>query len=230
MRHLLLALALVGALTPSIALAQTPSGGQAPRPAPARRPPPPPDRFSIRGVGMAGMHWFTAADTFKAITDSNSTPIFGGGLRVHIPGGAYAEVGAWKYEQDGERVFVTSGRQVFKLGIPTTISMVPLDVTVGWRFRNLFRAVTPHIGAGYTSLKYEETSDFADPAENVSERYSGFHVVGGAEVRLHRWVGLAGEVMWTSVADGLGEGGASKAFGDDNLGGTSVRLKVLIGR
>ena len=30
-----------------------------------------------------------------------------------------------------------------------------------------------------------------------------------------RWVGLAGEVVWTSVADALGEGGASKAFDED---------------
>lgn len=179
---------------------------------------------------MVGMHWFTAADTFKAVTGSGSTPIYGGGLRLHIPGGAFAEVGAWKYEKDGERVFVTSARQVFKLGIPTTVKMVPLDVTVGWRFRNLFRGITPHLGAGYTSIKYEETSDFAEASENVSERYSGFHVVGGAEVRVHRWVGIAGDVVWTSVADGLGDGGASKAFNEDNLGGTSLRLKIVIGR
>jgi hypothetical protein len=43
-------------------------------------------------------------------------------------------------------------------------------------------------------------------------------------------VGLGGDVVWTSVADAIGEGGASKAFGEDNLGGTSLRVKLVIGR
>jgi hypothetical protein len=54
--------------------------------------------------------------------------------------------------------------------------------------------------------------------------------MGGAELRLHRLVGVAGEVMWTSVGDALGESGVSQAFDESNLGGTSVRVKVIIGR
>jgi hypothetical protein len=149
---------------------------------------------------------------------------------VHIPGGAYIDAGAWRYRKDGERVFVTDTKEVFPLGIPTEVTMTPLEITAGWRFRNLFGPVTPHLGAGYTSLKYEETAEFAQSGDDVSERYGGFHVVGGAEVRLHRWVGLLAEAAWTSVADGLGDAGASKVFGEDNLGGTSLRLKLVIGR
>lgn len=186
--------------------------------------------LSLRGYGMGGMHWFTASQTFKAVTGSATTPVLGGGLRLDIPGGAYLDVGAWRYAHDGERVFVTTGGEAFPLGIPTTLTMVPLEVTAGWRFPGLFGALTPHAGVGFTSLKYDETSDFADDGEDVSGRFNGFHVVGGVEARLHRWVGVAGEVSWTSIAEGFGDGGASKAFGEDNLGGTSVRIKVLIGR
>ena len=45
-----------------------------------------------------------------------------------------------------------------------------------------------------------------------------------------RWVGVIGEVMWTSVADALGKGGASQAFDETNLGGTGLRIKLVIGR
>lgn len=189
-----------------------------------------PEGLSLRGYGLGGMHWFTASQTFKAVTGSATTPIVGGGLRLGIPGGAYVDLGAWRYAKDGERVFVASNGESFPLGIPTSITMVPLEVTAGWRFPGLFGRFSPHVGVGFTSLAYKETSDFADAGENVSDRYNGFHVVGGAEVRLHRWVGIAGEVQWTSIGEGFGDAGASKAFGEDDLGGTSVRIKVLIGR
>jgi hypothetical protein len=206
-----------------------PAGGQRPA-ARAPRTPRPPDRFAVRGYGMAGIHWFTASQTFKAVTDSGSGPVYGGGLRVHIPGGAYVDVGAWRYSADGERVFVATNREVFTLGIPATVTVTPLEVTAGWRFPNLLGRVSPHIGVGYTSLAYEETGDFAQGGDDASERYGGYHVAAGAEVRLHRWVGLIAEGAFTSVKDGFGDAGASKAFGEDNLGGTSLRLKLVIGR
>jgi opacity protein-like surface antigen len=238
MRPYVLALTILAATTsPALAQSHTATappaaaaqGARRPQ-APASRAARPADGWALRGYGMAGGHWFTASSTFTAVTGSGSTPVFGGGLRLNIPRGPYLDVGAWRYEQDGERVFVAANREVFRLGIPTTISMVPLEVTAGWRFPNLIGRLTPHIGAGVTSLKYEETSDFADAAENVSDRYTGYHVVGGVEVRLHRWVGAAAEFSWTSIAEGLGDAGASKAFDEDNLGGKSVRLKIFIGR
>ena len=127
-------------------------------------------------------------------------------------------------------MFVGPNKQVFSLGIPTSIRMTPLEVTAGWRFRGLIRRLTPHVGVGFTSLRYEETSTFADSTENVSDRFNGFHVAGGAEMRLGRWIGLAGDVVWTSVGKAIGKDGASKALDEDNLGGTSVRLKILVGR
>lgn len=238
MRTLMLAVSFAAAASAALAqtlpppqatVAQTrPAGQQRPAArAPRTRQP---DRFAVRGYGLAGLHWFTASQTFEAVTGSGSGPAYGGGLRVHIPGGAYVDVGAWRYSADGERVFVTTSREVFKLGIPATVTVTPLEITAGWRFPNLLGPVSPHIGVGYTSLAYEETGDFAQSGDDASERYGGYHVAAGAEVRLHRWVGLIAEGAWTSVKDGFGEAGASKAFGEDNLGGTSLRLKLVIGR
>jgi hypothetical protein len=41
---------------------------------------------------------------------------------------------------------------------------------------------------------------------------------------------VAGEIAFTSVPDALGVGGASEAFDETNLGGTSYRLKISVGR
>jgi hypothetical protein len=73
------------------------------RQAPVARAAPPAERLGIQAFGMAGVSFFTAAQTFEAIVGTSRAPIFGGGLRVTIPGGAYAEVGAWRFSKDGER-------------------------------------------------------------------------------------------------------------------------------
>ena len=187
------------------------------------------NRLQIRAVGSAGLTWFAAGSTFKAVLGSSHGPDVGGGLNL-TKGPLYLEIGARRFSKSGERVFVTSGGQVFPLGIPVEVSMTPLDVTAGWRFAPRFGRVIPHAGVGYTRLKYEETSDFAAAAENVAESFSGFHVVGGAEVRVTRWIGLTGALVWTSIADALGDGGAAKAFDETNLGGTSLRISLVIGR
>jgi hypothetical protein len=54
--------------------------------------------------------------------------------------------------------------------------------------------------------------------------------MGGATVRLTRWLGVGGEFAWTTVPDAIGSGGVSAEFNEDNLGGTSLRLKILVGR
>ncbi len=224
MRSVLFALALLGAALPAPAVAQTPA-----RPAAARQAPAYPARLQIRPFVSAGTTWFTASKTFDAVLGSDQGQDFGGGLNL-TRGRLWLEIGARQFSKSGERVFTTGG-EVFPLGIDTDITMTPLEVTAGWRFRPLFSGrVRPQLGVGYTRLRYEESAAFAQDGDDVDETFNGFHVVGGIEVRLHRWVGLGGDVVWTSVADAIGEGGASKAFGEDNLGGTSLRVKLVIGR
>lgn len=186
--------------------------------------------IDIKGYGLFGNMAFTASESFEAVLGDSNGRILGGGAEVGLPwGGLYLGVGGWQFKEEGERVFV-SGGTVFPLGIPTTIEVTPIEVTAGWRFKNLSRRFVPYVGAGWSSYRYRETSDFAEPAENVEERFNGFHLLAGGELRLGRWIGVGGEVAWSRVADALGDSGVSAEFDETDLGGTSIRFKLSIGR
>lgn len=197
---------------------------------PPARPAPPSRSIQIGGYGMFGRINFKAIDSFEAVLGKRSGPIYGGGATVGLPlGGLYVDIGAWRFKQDGERVFVHDG-EVFPLGIPLTVTLTPVEVTAGWKFRRRNSRFVPYAGGGFTSYSYKETSSFAGPGEDVDERFTGYHVIGGAEYKVMRWLGLGGEVSWATIPEATGTGGVSKAFGETDLGGTSVRAKIIIGR
>lgn len=200
-----------------------------PKPRPA---PPQPHSVQIGGYAMFGNINFTAADSFDAITGSPSGLMFGGGARIGLPiGGLFLDVGAWRYQADGERVFVADNDEVFKLGIPVTISVTPIELSAGWRLRiRSAPKLVPYAAGGFTLLQYRETSAFAEEDENVDETFNGYHVLGGVEYKLARWFGLAGEASWSTVPNAIGESGVSKAFDETDLGGTTFRVKITIGR
>jgi opacity protein-like surface antigen len=187
--------------------------------------------IQIGGYAMVGRFNFDATESFDAILGTSSGPIFGGGARVGLPfGGLFVEVGAWQFSDEGERVFVSNGT-VYPLNIPVEITVTPLEVSGGWRFRiPKLPKLTPYAAGGFTSMRYKETSSFSTPAEDVDETFNGYHLFGGAEYKITRWLGAAGEVAWTTVPDALGEGGVSKEFNEDDLGGASFRFKITIGR
>ena len=207
-------------LAPAMAAAQAP----APRPAAAAG-------VGVRGFVDAGVRTFTAADSFEAVLGTRSATIAGIGGEIVLPQRIFANVRVSWFEQTGERVFVFEG-ETFPLGIDTTVRIVPVEITGGYRFAAGSRRVIPYAGGGVGWHRYEETSEFAASGENVSERFRGFHVLGGAEIRVARWLGVGGEVQWTTVPDALGAdpNSVAAAFGEDDLGGTAVRVKVVIGR
>lgn len=187
--------------------------------------------IDIRGFAMAGGFTFAADQSFDAILDEPSAPFMGGGARIGFPiGGLFVDVAAWRLRAEGQRVFVANG-VVYPLHIPATITLTPLEVSAGWRF--YFPRVPrllPYVAGGFTTMKYEETSDFATGNENVDESFDGYHLFGGVEYRITRWLGAAGEFQWTTVPDAIGESGVSAAFDEQDLGGTAFRFKITIGR
>jgi hypothetical protein len=217
---------LVSLMVASDAIAQA-------KPQPRRPPPPPlpPPTLEIGGYAMLGAMNFTAADSFDVILGSPSGTIFGGGARVGLPiGGLFIDVGAWRFHGEGERVFIFEGQE-FPLGVPVEITITPLEVTAGWQFR--FRRLPrfrPYIGGGLTSYGYKETSQFAAGQEDVDERFDGYHLLGGAEYRVSRWIAVGGDVNWSTIPDAIGSSGVSEVFDETDLGGVSIRFKITIGR
>src|SRR5258708_29542889 len=120
--------------------------------------------------------------------------------------------------------------------MPGEGGLTAVEVTGGYRFR-LSPRIRPYIAAGVGTYLYKEESDFADPAAqppargvDLDARHLGYIVNGGAEFRLHRWVGVGADVQYTHVTGILGTGGVSQQAGENDLGGVARRVKVIIGR
>jgi hypothetical protein len=189
-----------------------------------------PPAFSIRPFAMATEQSFAAIDTFDASFGKTYFPFFGGGVQVVIDDRFYAEVGVSRFRQTGQRAFLSGGKP-FKLVIPLTATIMPLEVTGGYRFQlRQFPRIRPYAGAGFGSYAYQETSSFSQAGEDVDTRHSGFVVNGGAEFRLHRWVGLAVDAQYSHVPGIFGAAGLSQQAGESDLGGVAARFKLVVGR
>jgi hypothetical protein len=190
-----------------------------------------PRGLAISGYAMAGHFTFDASQSFDAIVGSKSAPIFGGGVRVALPlGGLFVDAGASRLQASGERVFLFND-QVIKLGIPVDVTLSPVELSAGWRF--VFRRtpkLIPYAAVGVTLLNYRESSALATAAEDTNDSFRGYHAFAGVEYKFNEYVGLAGESAWLTVPDAIGESGVSAAFNESNLGGTTFRLKITIGR
>ena len=182
----------------------------------------------LRGFGDVGATTFTAEQSFAAILGSKTGTVFGGGVEA-VEGHIFLNVRASRFQRTGQRVFLFEGEQ-FDLGVPTTITVSPVELTGGYRFPFWTRFV-PYAGVGVGRYWFKETSGFAAADENVDEQFTGYHVLGGGEVRLARWLGLAGELQWATVPDAIGSdpNSVSHEFDETDLGGTTFRFKIVVG-
>jgi opacity protein-like surface antigen len=184
-------------------------------------------RLMIRGFGQTGGTLFTADDSFDTILGSPFGFVFGGGAQVVFPNAVFVQVGFEHFRETGTRALV-SGTQLFTLETPATIQVQPVTVTVGYRSPGYGR-LAPYLGAGAGWHVLKEESPGVS-ASDTREGTIGYHVLGGVEFAVARWVALAGEVQWAGVPKGIGESGISLAFEEDDLGGTTFRFKFIVGR
>jgi outer membrane protein W len=204
-----------------------PAAAQRPAPRPAAQPAP---ALSIRPFAMVTEQSFAAVNTFDATFGKAYGPFFGGGVQVVIHDRFFVEASASRFQQTGERAYL-SGGTAFKLGIPLTATITPLEVTSGYRFRlRRLPKVRPYVAAGVGSYAYQETSQFAQAGDDVDTRHVGAVLNGGAEFRLQRWVGLAVDVHYSHVPGILGTAGVSQQAGESDLGGVAARLTLVVGR
>ena len=188
----------------------------------AQDPPP----VSFRPFFVASVEKFTATETFSAVFGSSVQPVYGGGLSVAFRSGLYFDVTASRFKKTGERAFFFDGKG-FGLGIPLTATLTPLEVTVGAR-THPSPSIFPYVGVGIGTYKYEESSELDEGA--FSKRHLGWLIVGGVEFRVSRWVGISGDVQYNRVSGIIGAGGVSLEAGEDDLGGTAGRVRVIVGR
>ena len=186
-----------------------------------------PLRTTVRGFGQVGGLYFTASDSFDAITGSSWGVMYGGGVQVGFSNGLFFQGSYERYESTGQRVFVFDD-QIFELGIDNTVTVTPIHATVGYRQAASGRSVA-YLGVGASWYRLEEKADFALAGDNVDESKPGLHILGGVEFPVTSWFWVGGEGQWAYVPEILGKDGISKAFSEDDLGGFTIRLKLSVG-
>ncbi len=193
--------------------------------------------IEIRPFVFGTVESFTAADTFDAVFGRTWQPFFGGGAQILVKDKYFVDVSASRLSETGQRAFISNG-QKFRLGLPLTATIVPVEATVGYRFK-LARSphVRPYVAAGGGVYLYRESSDFSDPTASppatgvdVDAHHVGFVANGGAEFRVHRWIAIDADVQYTYVPGILGNGGVSLQAGEKDLGGIAGRVKLVVGR
>jgi len=218
----------------SLLLSAAPSFAQrAPGSTPARTPP----RVEFRPFAIVTGEWFAASTTFDANLGSALQPLWGGGVELTMRSHLFVDVAVSRMSQSGQRAFVNEGR-VFRTPIALHASVTPVELTAGYRFHPKPRRLTkrhrvtliPYAGIGVGVYRFEETSDFSNPGEDVSESHVGFAALAGAEFRVSKWVGIAADAQYTHVPGILGQGGISKDSGERDLGGIAGRVRVILGR
>ena len=211
----------------------SPLAAQTRRPRPPSPPPPPLPSypaFAPRAFVEISEQQFAAKETFKSVFGESAGPFRGGGVDLVLNRSLFVEISASQYKKTGQRLFRSEGKD-YRLGIPLSVKVTPIELIGGYRLRlRRWPRVIPYAGIGFGSFKYEETSQFNTDEENVDLKKKGLILVGGAEFRVFRWVGVSLDAHYSHVSDIIGIGGISQEFKEDDLGGTAARFRVIIGR
>ena len=198
-----------------------------PTPDPDQAEPRVPLRTTVRGFGQISGIYFTAADSFDAVTGSSWGAMYGGGVQFGLSNGLFFQGSYERYESVGQRVFVFED-QIFELGIDNTVTVTPIHATVGYR-QPADGGSVAYLGAGASWYRFQEEAAFALAGDNVDESKPGLHILGGLEFPLTSWFWVGGEGQWAYVPEVLGKDGISEAFAEDDLGCFTIRLKLSVG-
>lgn len=187
---------------------------------------------NVTPIGLRGYFTFdtnvmSASKTFDAVVGTHDFKAPGAGAEIiRIWKGAFVRFAGSKFDAAGSRVVVYND-DVASLDIPLTLELRYVEFGGGWRFGDRLDArYVPYAGGGLVKLGYRETSDLAGTVDNVDTTFNGANVFAGVDVLVWRWLSAGAEVQYRSFANAIGEGGASKAFGENNLGGTTFRVMI----
>jgi hypothetical protein len=187
--------------------------------------------IGIQGIAVVGVNWPAASKTLEA-TGLPTKPVeLGGAVQVtNIWRNLFAQVGASRTSDTGERAFLDDQGNVFPLGIALSVKTTYVDVSAGWKLASAEqRNVLTYVGGGVGRVKYVETSPFAQPGDDLETSTTSYHILVGAEVKVLKWLSVSGDMRYRWVPDLLGDGGASAAFGEKDFGGFHAGVGLRVG-
>jgi opacity protein-like surface antigen len=183
------------------------------------------------GIGVEGGYseMTNASKSAKAIFDgSKGGGTIGGFVRVGLGQSFFLEAHGRHFQKTGERVFIADPPgEVFPLGHPLTIRLIPVYGAIGYRFMpNSHFAPYVTIGLGATS--YKETSDVAGLVETQSAtKFSGHGALGVDYLAGPLRIGV--EVGYSTVPNTIGDSGVSKVYNEKDVGGLTVLARLAFG-
>jgi opacity protein-like surface antigen len=183
------------------------------------------------GIGVEGGYseMTNANKSAKAIFDNKpGGGTIGGFVRVGFGQSFFFEAHGRHFQKTGERVFVADAAgEVFRLGHPLTIRLIPVYGAIGYRFLpNSHFAPYVTIGLGATS--YKETSDVAGLVETQSStKFSGHGALGVDYLAGPIRIGV--EVGYSTVPNTIGASGVSKVYNEKDVGGLVVLGRLAFG-
>lgn len=137
----------------------------------------------------------------------------------------FVRAGARFFQQDGERVFVAEpGGEVFQLGHPLEVRIIPAYVLVGLRFLP-GSSLRPYVGAGGGMSSYNEESTVAGEVISFSASKAMGMAVAGLDYGRGS-IRVGGEVAYSLVPNTIGTGGVSAIYGEDDVGGLTAVVRI----
>jgi len=183
------------------------------------------------GIGVEGGYseMTNASKSAKAIFDgSKGGGTIGGFVRIGLGQSFFLEAHGRHFQKTGERVFIADAAgEVFPLGHPLTIRLIPVYGAVGYRFLPSSH-FAPYVTIGLGATSYKETSDVAGLVETQSAtKFSGHGALGVDYLAGPLRIGV--EVGYSTVPNTIGESGVSKIYNEKDVGGLTVLARLAFG-
>jgi opacity protein-like surface antigen len=180
-------------------------------------------------IGLEGGYYdmTNARNSARAIFDGSAGgPTFGAFVRHGIGRSLFVGVGARMFRKTGERAFVASeDSPPFRLGHPLKVRVLPVYALVGYRV-SPDSTFSPYLGLGAGIASYHEESNVAGEVTSESATKPSFHGVLGVEYGRGS-IRFAIEGMYMTAPNTIGQGGVSRVYDENDVGGASVVGRIV---
>jgi len=166
-----------------------------------------------------------ARESASAVFGSSGGFTWGAGLRYGLGERFFVSAGVSYFKQEGERVFVAEpGGQVFPLGHPLSLRLLPVRATLGYRFGS--GRIRPYVGLGGGIVSYREESTVGGVTDTNSQTKASGHILAGVELG-EGTVRLGAELEYSIIPNTIGIGGVSEIYDETDVGGLTLLVKVV---